>query len=80
MADLFGDSAKPRRVNPFGEEEQDTVDPGDAAETLEHAAARIRRLKQQIGADGLSLSATRELIDHLSTALDSAASAFRRLG
>jgi hypothetical protein len=80
MTNPFDDeAARPRRVNPFGDEEPDSMAPTQAADALEHSAARIRRLKQQIGADGLSLSATRELIDHLSTALDAAAAALRRM-
>jgi hypothetical protein len=66
-------------VNPFGEEEQRPLDPAEAAATIEHSAARIRRLKQQVGAEGLSLSATRELIDQLTRALDAAAGALRNL-
>ncbi|MFW6330792.1 MAG: hypothetical protein ACOC3J_03605 [Gemmatimonadota bacterium] len=76
--DPFPDEPR-RRVNPFGEDDTKEADPGDAAATLEHSAARIRRLKQQVGAEGLSLSATRELIDHISAALDAAASALRHL-
>jgi hypothetical protein len=65
--------------NPFGDEEPRALDPADAAGAIEHAAARIRRLKQQVGAEGLTLSATRELIDQLSAALDAAAGALRGL-
>lgn len=81
MVDNPFEEAKPRGrgVNPFGEEASREADPADAAATLEHAAARIRRLKQQVGAEGLTLSATRELIDHLTAALDAAAGALRRL-
>ena len=76
----FGDSdeGSGRPVNPFGDEEAPVSgDPTEAAATIEHAAARIRRLKQQVGAEGLSLSATRELIDQLTRALDAAAAALR---
>lgn len=65
--------------NPFGDDEPRARTPAEAAATIEHAAARIRRLKQQVGAEGLSLSATRELIDQLSSALDAAAGALREL-
>jgi hypothetical protein len=76
-----GESDTGRPVNPFGEDEPRTSeDPSEAAATIEHAAARIRRLKQQVGAEGLSLSATRELIDHLTRALDAAAAALRHRG
>ncbi len=64
-------------VHPFGDDEPPPLDPGEAAATIEHSAARIRRLKQQVGAEGLSLSATRELIDQLTRALDAAAGALR---
>lgn len=75
----FGDDvAFPQRVNPFG-------DPDSAGSTeeaigrIEHAARAVRRLKQQLGAEGLTLSATRELIDEVSQALDSSARALRDL-
>ncbi|MGH7476633.1 MAG: hypothetical protein ACRELD_10115 [Longimicrobiales bacterium] len=57
------------RVNPFGEEPTGS----DAISRLTHAASRIRRLKSQLGAEGLTLTATRELIDELSSALDATA-------
>ena len=80
MDNLFGEDADtPRRRNPFGDEDDGTVEPAVAADRIEHAAARIRRLKQQVGAEGLSLTATRELIDQLSAALDAAAAAVRRI-
>lgn len=73
--DLRASGSRPS--NPFGEEPSEPVDPADAAGTIEHAAARIRRLKQQVGAEGLSLSATRELIDQLARALDAMAASIR---
>ncbi len=74
--DLFGGGGPPRKKNPFGDDEPGQ-EPGDEAATIEHAAARIRRLKGQVGAEGLTLSATRELLDHVSTALDACARAIR---
>jgi hypothetical protein len=67
-----------RRMNPFGDEEPE----GSAEEAIgriEHAARSVRRLKQQLGAEGLTLSATRELIDEVSKALDASARALRDL-
>lgn len=77
----FGDDPPEpgRPANPFGDDDLRTTTPEEAAGTIEYAAARIRRLKQQVGAEGLSLSATRELIDQLSAALDAAAGALRGL-
>jgi len=77
----FGDDAPTveRPTNPFGEEER-TEDPVDAAQRIEHAARKIRGLRSQMGAEGLTLSATRELIDELASALDSAARALRAIG
>jgi flagellin-like hook-associated protein FlgL len=46
---------------------------------IEHAARKIRRLRSQMGADGLTPSAARELIDELTSALDAAARALRDL-
>lgn len=70
----FGDdAAPPRRVNPFGDE----ADAGGDIGRIEHAASKIRRLKTQLGAEGLTLSATRALLDEVSAALDAAANVLR---
>ena len=75
--DIFGGGGPSRKRNPFGDDEPAETIPGDQAATIEHAAARIRRLKGQVGAEGLTLSATRELLDHISTALDAVARTIR---
>lgn len=76
--DLFDGTPSRRRPNPFGDEpDEGGRDGGDPAATIEHSAARIRRLKSLVGAEGLTLSATRELLDHVATALDAAARAIR---
>ncbi len=77
MSDLLGGSGPPRKKNPFGDDEPAEDASGDEAATIEYAAARIRRLKSQVGAEGLTLSGTRELLDHISSALDAAARAIR---
>jgi hypothetical protein len=77
MADEFLGGTPPGKKNPFGDDEPPGRQPGDEAAAIEHAAARIRRLKSQVGAEGLTLSATRELLDHVSAALDAAARAIR---
>lgn len=70
----FGDDEPgPRRANPFGDEGGDL----DPIERIEHAARKIRTLRMQMGAEGLTLSATRVLIDELTSALDAAARALR---
>lgn len=75
----FGDEPlTPQRRNPFGEE-PDSSTAEESIGRIEHAARTVRRLKQQLGAEGLTLSATRELIDELSAALDAAARALRDL-
>lgn len=75
----FGDDrSSSRRVNPFGESAP-TGTTEDAINRIEHAGRTIRRLKQQLGAEGLTLSATRELIDEVSHALDASARALRNL-
>ena len=74
----FDGPGRPRRVNPFGEEPE-TSSFEDSVNRIEHAARTVRRLKQQLGAEGLTLSATRELIDELSKALDASANALRDL-
>ena len=74
----FGDDIRRTRINPFGEEEE-TGTTEDAIRRIEHAARTVRRLKGQLGAEGLTLSATREMIDELSKALDSTATALKNL-
>ena len=75
----FGDDLPgPKRRNPFGEEETgETV--ADAANRVEHAARKIRMLRTQLGAEGLTLSATRELIDEVTASLDAVGRALREL-
>lgn len=75
----FGDDATPgRKVNPFGEEGgRGSVE--EAAHRAEHAARKIRALRMQLGAEGLTLSATRELIDEVTGSLDAIARALRDL-
>jgi hypothetical protein len=73
----FGDHPLPPTGprNPFAD--PDAMPDGDPADTVEHLSARIRRLKAQVGADGLTPSATRELIDQLCVALDTIARGLR---
>ncbi len=80
MRNPFGEEPDrgPRRVNPFGEAPP-TQTPGEAATRIENAARRIRGLRAQLGSEGLTLSATRELIDEVAAALESAARALRGL-
>jgi hypothetical protein len=73
----FGDDLPdPKPRNPFAD--PDAVPDDDPASTIEHASARIRRLRGQVGADGLTPSALRDLLDQVTTALDAAARAVRR--
>ena len=76
----FGDAADftPQRVNPFGDADDPTTTE-EAIVRIEHAARTVRRLKDRLGAEGLTLSATRELIDELSRALDASARVLREL-
>jgi hypothetical protein len=76
----FGDAATPesRRVNPFGEAVGEEA-VSEAVNRLEHAARKIRMLRTQLGAEGLTLSATRELIDEVTGSFDAAARALRAL-
>lgn len=68
----------PKRVNPFGDAPE-TVSTEESISRIEHASRSVRRLKQQLGAEGLTLSATRELIDEVSHALDAAARVLREV-
>ncbi|CAN5857808.1 hypothetical protein BH23GEM9_BH23GEM9_09090 [soil metagenome] len=75
----FGDDASlPPRANPFGDEDSD-ASIAESINRIEHSARTVRRLKQQLGAEGLTLSATREMIDEVSKALDATARALRAL-
>jgi flagellin-like hook-associated protein FlgL len=74
----FGNPGPGKRVNPFGDVEE-TGTTEEAIGRIEHAARTVRRLKGQLGAEGLTLSATREMIDEISKALDASARAFRNL-
>lgn len=76
----FGDEpTAPRRINPFGEEPEPTTSPHEAATRIEQSARRVRSLRAQHGAEGLTPSAMRELIDELATALEATARAIRAL-
>ena len=75
----FGDDLpRKERVNPFGEEREDPSVEG-AANRIEHAARKIRMLKLQVGAEGLPLAATREMMDEITVSLDAVARALREL-
>jgi hypothetical protein len=76
----FADDEKPfrSRENPFGDEpDPDTVD--DSLMRIEHAGRKIRSLRAQLGAEGLSIPAQREMMDQLGRALDSTARVLREL-
>jgi len=76
-ANPFGEEHQgPKRSNPFGDDGGDL----DPIERLEHAARKIRTLRTQLGAEGLTLAATRVLIDEVSAALDAAAKGLRAKG
>jgi hypothetical protein len=74
----FGDdTTAAQRGNPFGDIES-TVSPAEAATRIEQAARKIRNLRSQLGAEGLTLPATRELIDEIASALEASARAIRQ--
>lgn len=75
----FGDEEPvvPRPANPFGDEARETQSPAEAADHIEYVARKIRNLRGRMGAEGLTLTATRELIDDIAGALEAAARAFR---
>jgi hypothetical protein len=70
----FDDAEPPARINPFGD--NDAGD-GDPALRVEQAARKIRGLRSQLGAEGLSVPAMRELIDEVAAALEATARALR---
>jgi hypothetical protein len=73
----FGDDVEigSHRSSPFGDDEGDL----DPIERVAHAGRKIRTLRTQLGAEGLTLSATRTLIDELGAALEASARALREL-
>jgi len=73
-----GDLPRSRRVNPFGPGEENRS-PDEAADRMEHAARKIRALRSQVGAEGMTIPATRELIDEVAAALEAGADALRGL-
>jgi hypothetical protein len=73
----FGDDFPTRRkVNPFGDD-PDSGDLAVAIARVEQAAVKIRGLRSQLGAEGLTLPATRLFIDEVTSALDAVARALR---
>lgn len=74
----FGDEPVEKPVNPFGEVDETPL-PEDAANRLEHSARKIRLLRAQIGAEGLSPSGTRELLEELARAIEHAARGLRAI-
>jgi hypothetical protein len=72
------DSTFRSRENPFGDEpDPDTFD--DALMRIEHAGRKIRSLRAQLGAEGLSIPAQREMMEQLGRALDATARVLREL-
>lgn len=73
----FDDDApgEARRQNPF-DDEGGEIDP---VNRIENAARKIRRLRGQLGAEGMTLAATREMIDEITKAFDATAKALREL-
>ncbi len=53
--------------------------PVEAAIRMEQAARKIRNLRSQLGAEGLTVPATRELIDEVASALEASARALRQV-
>jgi hypothetical protein len=73
----FGDeSGGSRRVNPFGDS-PDSMSRPEAADRIEQAARKIRALRSQLGAEGFTFAASRELLEEVSAALEAAARALR---
>lgn len=76
----FEDMAPPTAPkNPFGDELHQSETAGEAASRIEISARKIRSLRSQLGAEGLTYAATRELIDEVATALEAAARALRTI-
>ncbi|MGQ0814810.1 MAG: hypothetical protein ACT4O1_10135 [Gemmatimonadota bacterium] len=67
-----------QKASPFGDDAP-VGSIAEAATRMDHAARKIRQLKTQLGAEGLTLNATRDLIDEISAALDAGAKALRDL-
>ena len=77
----FGDESSgggASKSNPFGDVEAN-ITPAEAAIRIEQSARKIRNLRSQLGSEGLTLPATRELIDEVASALEASARALRQL-
>lgn len=64
--------------NPFKDDIFAEVPDVDPARRIRGAATKLRRLRAQVGADGLSPAAARTLIDEVTAALDACATAIER--
>lgn len=73
----FGETPDlPRKANPFGDEPE-TMDAAAAADRVDQAAKKIRTLRTQVSSEGLTLPATKLLVDEVSAALEAVARALR---
>jgi hypothetical protein len=76
----FGDDTSDlQKTNPFGDTDAN-ISVADAANRIEQAARKIRGLRSQLGSEGLTLPATRELIDEVASALEASAKVLRQIG
>ncbi len=74
----FGDDdTQVDRPKPFGDLGEEGI--AGSAARIEHAARKIRSLKRQIGSEGFTLAATRELVDEITASLDATARALREI-
>lgn len=73
----FGDDEtfEPQRRNPFDDEDGDL----DPIRRIENSARKVRRLRAQLGAEGMTLAGSREMIDEIAAAFDATARALREL-
>jgi hypothetical protein len=79
MQNPFGDDPLlPPRTNPFEDD-----DDGDSLESalrrIEHAGRKVRQLQAQLGAEGLTLSASRQMMTEIGRGFDAVARALRQV-
>lgn len=69
----FGDDDT-GRINPFGEDDDPAMDP---VRRIEAAASKFRELRSQVGAEGMTGSGMRQVLDELSTVMRALSAALR---
>ena len=71
----FGDDDSGGRINPFGDEDDPAADP---VRRIEQAASTFRNLRSAVGAEGMTGTGMRQVLDELSVVMRELARALRQ--